>query len=119
MSHKIPMGTVLVPAALVLAVVLAVAPAPVQAAPARTVTLSVENMTCAMCPITVRKALEKVPGVIRAEATYVGETDEGTGRAKVTFDPDRTDIEALTKATREAGYPSQPKEKETGDGEQP
>ena len=28
-----------------------------------TATLDVSNMTCAACPITVRKALEKVPGV--------------------------------------------------------
>ena len=28
-----------------------------------TVTLEVKNMTCATCPITVRKSLEKVSGV--------------------------------------------------------
>ena len=28
-----------------------------------TVTLDGKNMTCAVCPITVKKALEKVPGV--------------------------------------------------------
>ncbi len=28
----------------------------------RTATLDVANMDCAVCPITVRKALEKVPG---------------------------------------------------------
>lgn len=69
----------------------------------RTVTLDVENMTCNMCPITVRKALEKVPGVTKAEAKYEG---DGVGWAKVTFDPAKTDIEALTKATANAGYPS-------------
>lgn len=53
----------------------------------QTVTLNVENMTCAMCPITVRKALEKVPGVIEAEAKYEG---DGVGWAKVTFDPSKT-----------------------------
>jgi len=106
-------------AALILAALLVAIPVSVGAAPTRTVTLSVENMTCAMCPITVRKALEKVPGVKSAEAKYVGEAyeGEGTGWAKVTFDPDRTDIEALTKATRQAGYPSHSKGKETADGE--
>jgi mercuric ion binding protein len=27
------------------------------------VSLDVQNMTCAVCPITVKKALERVPGV--------------------------------------------------------
>lgn len=69
----------------------------------KTVILDVKNMTCAMCPITVRKALEKVPGVIKVEAKYEG---DGVGWAKVTFDPARTGVEALTKATANAGYPS-------------
>ena len=69
----------------------------------QTVTLGVKNMTCNMCPITVRKALENVPGVIEAEAKYEG---DGVGWAKVTFDPARTNIETLTEATANAGYPS-------------
>jgi len=32
-------------------------------AASRTVTLAVQNMTCAVCPITVKKALEHVSGV--------------------------------------------------------
>lgn len=88
-----------------LAAVLLLTPA-VQAAEQtqhKTVTLDVKNMTCAMCPITVRKALEKVPGVIKAEAKYEG---EGVGWAKVTFDPTKTGVEALIQATANAGYPS-------------
>lgn len=73
----------------------------------KTVTLDVENMTCNMCPITVRKALEKVPGVVKAEAKYEG---DGVGWAKVTFDPAKTDIDTLTNATFEAGYPSNVKQ---------
>jgi mercuric ion binding protein len=72
----------------------------------QTVTLSVENMTCSMCPITVRKALERVPGVIRAEAGY---ENGSVGWARVTFDGSKTDVETLTEATFEAGYPSAPK----------
>ncbi len=74
-----------------------------QAAPRielKTITLSVENMTCTMCPITVRKSLDKIPGVIAASADYETRT------AKVTFDPAQTDVEALTEATANAGYPS-------------
>jgi periplasmic mercuric ion binding protein len=48
-----------------------------------TVALDVKNMTCALCPITVKKALEKVPGVTRAEVDFNKKT------ARVTFDPDK------------------------------
>lgn len=66
----------------------------------KTVTLKVENMTCSACPLTVRKALEKVPGVAKAKADF------GTKTATATFDPAKTSVEALTRATTEAGYPS-------------
>jgi len=33
----------------------------------QTVTLDVKNMTCAVCPITVKNALEKVAGVTKPE----------------------------------------------------
>lgn len=67
---------------------------------AKTVTLDVPGMTCKFCPITIRKALEKVPGVVEAKASF------DTKTATVTFDPDKTNVEALTKATADAGYPS-------------
>jgi mercuric ion binding protein len=70
-------------------------------AAAKTVTLSVSNMTCALCPITVKKALGKVEGVEKTEVNY--EKKE----AVVTFDDAKTSVEALTKATEGAGYPSE------------
>lgn len=63
-------------------------------------TLTVSNMDCATCPITVRKALERVPGV---ESVKV---DFKTKLAVVAFDPAKTAAEALVKATSDAGYPS-------------
>jgi len=66
----------------------------------KTVTLSVPGMTCAACPITVKKALTKVDGVQKAEVSY--EKRE----AVVTFDDAKTSVEALTKATENAGYPA-------------
>ncbi len=72
----------------------------VYAAESKTVTLDVPGMTCKFCPITIRKALQKVPGVIEAKAEYETKT------ATVIFDPDKTNVEALTKATANAGYPS-------------
>ena len=35
-------------------------------AASRTITFDVQNMTCAVCRITVKKALEHVPGVQQA-----------------------------------------------------
>ena len=74
------------------------------AAGPRTATLDVTNMDCAVCPITVRKALEKVPGVDSAKVDFM------TKRAVVAFDPTKTTPEALTKATADAGFPSSVKE---------
>lgn len=65
-----------------------------------TATLDVTKMDCAVCPIAVRKALEKVPGVDSAKVDFK------TKRALVAFDPAKTTPEALTKATTEAGFPS-------------
>jgi len=70
------------------------------AADKQTVTLDVTNMDCAVCPITVRKALEKVPGVDSAKVDFSAKS------AVVAFDPAKTTPEALTKATADAGFPS-------------
>ncbi len=70
------------------------------AAGSRTVTLDVTNMDCAVCPITVRKALEKVPGVDAAKVDFK------TRRAVVVFDSAKTSPDALTRATADAGFPS-------------
>lgn len=78
---------------------LAVMTTPVWAAP-RTVTLAVPSMDCPVCPITVKKALSKVPGVSQAEVNF------GKRQATVTFDDTKTSVDALTQATGNAGYPS-------------
>jgi mercuric ion binding protein len=70
----------------------------------RTVTLEVAKMDCAVCPITVRKALEGVPGVDSAKVDFK------TKRAVVAFDSTKTTPEALTKATADAGFPSSVKQ---------
>lgn len=86
-----------------LAALLAILASPAFAAP-QTVTLAVPGMTCAACPITVKKALTRVDGVMRAEVDY------GTRQAVVTFDDAKVDLAALTRATKDAGYPSTLKE---------
>ena len=70
------------------------------AATPRTAVLDVQNMTCNLCPVTVRKSLEKVPGVSQAQIDFAKKT------ATVAFDADKTTAAALVKATTEAGYPS-------------
>jgi len=73
----------------------------------QTATLSVPGMYCAVCPITVKKALEKVPGVTKATASL--EKKE----AVVTYDDAKTSVKKLLDATFEAGYPSEVKGKKT------
>jgi mercuric ion binding protein len=73
-------------------------------AASQTVTLSVPGMTCSACPITVKHALNKVEGVSEAQVSYA------TKQATVTFDDTLTDVQTLTKATSDAGYPSELKE---------
>jgi periplasmic mercuric ion binding protein len=68
-----------------------------------TVTLAVGNMTCSLCPVTVKKSLERVHGVVSAKA------DLATQSAVVRYDPKLTDPQALVQATTRAGYPSKVK----------
>jgi len=82
----------------VVALLLAV---PAWASP-KTVTLNVSGMTCAACPITVKKALERVGGVSKVDVRYEKK------QVLVTFDDAKTNTDALVKATTDAGYPSQP-----------
>ncbi|MEO5659522.1 MAG: mercury resistance system periplasmic binding protein MerP [Polaromonas sp.] len=84
---------------LLTAAVLAALTLPVWAVPA-TVTLSVPSMNCPVCPITVKKALTKVQGVSQAEVNF------DKRQATVTFDDAKTNVQALTRATKDAGYPS-------------
>jgi len=66
----------------------------------RTVSLKVENMTCAACPYIVKKSLLRVEGVTQASVDY----DQKT--ATVIFDNDKSSIAKLTASTAKAGYPS-------------
>ncbi|AJP47306.1 mercury transporter [Rugosibacter aromaticivorans] len=84
---------------LLAAVALAAVVAPAWAA-TQTVTLSVPGMTCAACPITVKKALLKVEGVSHVDVTFEKR------QAVVTFDDAKTSVQKLTQATEGAGYPS-------------
>ena len=67
----------------------------------RTITLAVQHMTCAACPGTVKASLQRVPGVTNVVVS--------AGTAVVTYDDSKTQVDALVKATTNAGYPSEPK----------
>jgi len=51
----------------------------------------------------VKRSLTRINGVIKADVSLE------QAEARVTFDDAKTTVEALTKATRDAGYPSTPK----------
>ena len=72
----------------------------VHAGEPKRVVLDVPGMNCSLCPISVKKALERVPGVFEAKA------DLATRSAEATFDPDRATPEALARAVTNAGYPA-------------
>jgi mercuric ion binding protein len=84
----------------VLTSVLMLTAMPAFAAATQTVVLDVQNMMCSLCPITVKKSLEQVPGVASAKI----DLDKKT--ATVQFDPDKAAPAALVKATTNAGFPS-------------
>ena len=72
----------------------------VGAALATVVMLDAENMTCPACGITIRKALEKVPGVADVKVDTRAET------VTVTFESSQTDAAGIARAVTEAGFPA-------------
>lgn len=66
----------------------------------QTVTLSIPAMNCATCPITVKKALTRLDGVIDVKSVL------SKRETKVVFDDARVNRAAITHATKEAGFSS-------------
>jgi len=79
---------------------LALSPVIVAADVIKTVTLEVQGMNCAACPITVKKALKNVPGVSHVNVNYK------SGIAEVDYDPNKTSADELAKAVTTVGYPT-------------
>ena len=65
-----------------------------------TVTFDVEKMTCATCPIAVRKAMQRVDGVKEVKVSYDDKT------ASVTFDPTVTTATEIGQASTDVGFPA-------------
>ena len=70
----------------------------------QTVTLAVQNMTCAACPYIVRESMSAVDGVEKVDVSLESNT------ATVTFDTAKTTVAAIADASERAGFPATPKE---------
>jgi len=68
----------------------------------QTVEMSIEKMTCALCPVTVRKAMELVDGVQDVDVDFDAKT------AIVTFDDAKTSAIEVAQASTDVGYPATP-----------
>jgi len=75
---------------------------PAAVAADRTITLAVNDMDCAACPSIVKGSLEAVPGVARVTVSFKKRT------ATIIYDDTKANVNQLTSATTEAGYPSAP-----------
>lgn len=67
-------------------------------------TLRIENMYCASCPFIVKQTLAGIPGVSRIEMSYEAKT--ALAVAVVVYEDSETDVDALTAATSDLGFPS-------------
>jgi len=65
-----------------------------------TATFNVEKMTCATCPIAVRKAMQRVDGVKEVSVDLESNT------AVVTFDASVATTSDIANASTEVGFPA-------------
>ena len=65
-----------------------------------TKTLSLPSMTCAMCPITIKKALTKIDGIKDVSVNFEDK------KATVIYDADIVDLALILTTTGNVGYPS-------------
>mgnify|MGYP000203380828 CR=1 FL=1 len=70
-------------------------------------TFVVENMTCAACPIMVKKAMSRVNGVRQVKVDFHAKT------ATAIYNPALTDIATIIKASESAGFPAIEKGKQS------
>jgi mercuric ion binding protein len=77
-----------------------VAVAPLASAKQQTVQLTVPTMDCATCPITIKTALSKVPGVSKVKVSY------DRREAVIVYDDAKATVADLKKATEDVGYPA-------------
>jgi mercuric ion binding protein len=68
----------------------------------QTARFTVDRMTCATCPITVRTAMSGVKGVSTVTVDF------DTKMATVTFDPTVATVSQIAAASQNAGFPATP-----------
>jgi len=69
----------------------------------RSTVLDVENMTCALCPITVSSSIKSVKGVVSVKVSMEEKT------ATVIYDDSVVELEEIADASTFAGYPAIPR----------
>ncbi len=62
------------------------------------VTLKVDGMTCVSCPATIKAALKRLPGVVKAEVSYKEE------KATVMYQDGKVTVEQMIKTIEDLGY---------------
>ena len=70
------------------------------AAHMRVAKFAIANMTCATCPITVKKAMQRVTGVRSVSVDF------GSKTATVAFDPTKANLTVIAAASTNAGFPA-------------
>lgn len=66
----------------------------------RTQVFTIKNMTCATCPITVKKAMSSVDGVRAVNVDFDAKA------ATVVYDPSVATADEIAEASTNAGYPA-------------
>jgi len=66
----------------------------------QSVILDIKGMDCASCPLTVKMALKKAPGVAEVKVDYQTRT------AEVRYDADKTTPGRLAQTVSDIGYPA-------------
>ena len=66
----------------------------------KSATLIIDKMYCVACVQTVKKALNKVPGVVKADVNLDKKT------ATVSYDATKAGVNDLLEATANAGFPA-------------
>jgi len=77
-------------------------------------TFKLRGMSCASCANSVEDAIRSVPGVSECSVNF------GAEQATVTYDPKKTDLDAIQNAVDAAGYSAQPVQEQdllTGDND--
>jgi mercuric ion binding protein len=69
---------------------------------ANAATFSIDKMNCATCPITVRKAMQRVDGVKEVTVDFDSKT------AIVVYDASLTNVEEIAASSSNVGFPATP-----------